>query len=128
MYYKTDDSRLPVYVATDAELLSDHYYRRLWMAVRNIGISRRDWLDELSDAFLEADARVRIIYRSGDPYRLPEIDEVFPCPEMRWLSDYLKSDPSGLKPASRSRAVERLRLLDLFFRVKHPQIAAHFAR
>lgn len=82
----------------------------------------------MADAFLMVDNRVELFYRSGKPYTLPEIDEVFPNPENRWMSDYLRSYPTELKPAIRSRALEHLRLLDLYFRVRYPRIAAHFGR
>ena len=60
--------RKTVYVATNAELMNEHYYRRLWIAVRNISIPRRDWLDGLdglADAFRDAD--VELLYKSGEP-------------------------------------------------------------
>tara|TARA_R110002110_G_scaffold170753_3_gene372912 strand:- start:880 stop:1263 length:384 start_codon:yes stop_codon:yes gene_type:complete len=117
-----------VYVATDAELLSEHYYQRLWLAVRNQPLHRREWLDELSDTFRDSDPRVALQMRSGEPFELPEIDDVFPDMDMRWLSDYLRADPSGQKPKIRSPKLDRLRLLDLYYRVKHPSIAEHFYR
>ncbi len=35
-------------VASDAQLLNPHYRRRLWIALRNEGISRRKWPDALA--------------------------------------------------------------------------------
>ena len=34
-------------VATSAELKNEHYYKRLWLAFRNVDVPRRMWLDEL---------------------------------------------------------------------------------
>jgi hypothetical protein len=48
--------------------------------------------------------------------------------DMRWLGYYLKPDVTGAHPLRRSRKVERLQLLDLYFRIKHPHIARHFAK
>lgn len=50
-------------------LLSEHYYRRLWLATRNVDIPRRDWLDELADAFRDYDGL--IVQHNGEPYDLP---------------------------------------------------------
>ena len=116
-----------VILATSAELMNEHYYRRLWIAVRNMEVPRREWLDELANTFRDYDGVV--LYTSGQTYQVPFVDEVFgDDPDMRWLSYYLKSDPSGNRPQSRSRKLERLQILDLYFRIKHPDIAAHFGR
>jgi hypothetical protein len=107
-------------------LLGEHYYRRLWLATRNVEISRRDWLDELADTF--RDFQGTIERPNGEAYELPLVDDVFgDDEEMRWLGYYLKPDTSGLYPRSKSRKVERLQLLDLYFRIKHPNVAKHFS-
>lgn len=113
-----------VYVATDAELRNEHYYRRLWMAMRSREIPRRDWLDELANTFRDAEAE--FCYRSGKPYELPDIDDIFDDPDMRWISAFLQPGADGEMPASRSTKLERLRVLDLYFRVRYPLIARHF--
>ncbi len=108
-------------------IASEHYYRRLWLATKNLQIPRRDWLDELADTFRDYDGQIRT--PSGDPYKLPFIDEVFGDDfEMRWMGYYLRPDVSGRYPRSKSRKIERLQLLDLYFRIKHPQIAQHFSK
>ena len=116
-----------IYVATTEELRNEHYYRRLWMAVRNISIPRRAWLDELSNTF--RDFQGNAIHRSGLPYALPLVDEVFGDDyDMRWLGYYLQPDSNDNYPKSQSRKMERLRLLDLYFRIRHPEISYHFGR
>lgn len=115
-------------VATRAELRDMHYYRRLWVAFNNLNVSRRDFLDELAATFRDyyMDDNL-VIHASGIPYDLPDIDMVFgDDPEMRWLSLFRKSDQTGEHPNSMSRKYERLRLIDLYFRIKYPQIARHF--
>lgn len=125
MFYK---SKRLVIVATDAELLSEHYYRRLWMAARNIKISRREWLDVLADCLRDTHD-MYICYPYGEPYVIPFVDDVMgDDPDNRWMSDFLRSDPSGSKPSARSRKLERVRLIDLYFRITHPKIARHFGR
>lgn len=122
------ESKRVVIVATDAELLSEHYYRRLWMAARNIKISRRKWLDVLADCLRDShDLDIRYPY--GEPYEIPFVDEAMGDDhDNRWMSDFLRSDPSGSKPSARSRRLERVRLIDLYFRIAHPKIARHFGR
>jgi len=115
-----------VTTATNAELLSEPYYSRLWIAVKNVEISRREWLEELANLF--RDNEVELTYPSGRAFEIPDVDDVFEDAEMRWLSFYLKDDGSGKKPKAKSRSLDRVRLLDLYFRVKHPSIAAHFGR
>ena len=121
---QTQQKRI-VYLATPEELGNEHYYRRLWLAARNIKISRRSWLNELANTFRDFNGVV--IYRAGISYRIPCLDDVFgDDPDMRWLGYYLKPDRSGDHPLSKTRKMERLRLLDLYFRIKHPDIARHF--
>jgi hypothetical protein len=115
-----------VTVATDAELLNKHYYARLWLAVQNINIPRRQWLDVIATAFLDD---IDIVWPSGKPYDLPMVDDVFANDfQMRWFSYYQMADNTGHGPRSHSYKLERLRLIDLYFRITHPHIAAHFGR
>jgi hypothetical protein len=108
-----------------AILLSEHYYRRLWLAVRNVEIPRRAWLDELADLIRDYDG---VIYTHERlPYELPLVDEVFGDDlDMRWLGYYLLPDQTGAAPRMKSRKIERLQLLDMYFQVKYPAIAKHF--
>ena len=117
-----------VRVATMAELTNQHYYRRMWMAVKNVDIGgRRKWLDELAACF--RDYECEIVYPSGQPFPLGDIDEIFgDDPDVRWLGYYLRSDPTGTQPKAMSRKLERIRILDLYFRVKYEKIAQHFSR
>ena len=121
------ENKRVIIVATKAELLSEPYYRRLWIATRNVGISRRDWLDEIADCFRDYDGLSR--YPSGEPYPIPFVDDVFgDDPDVRWMSDYLATDESGLSPRTITRKMERVQLIDLYFRIGHPLIARHFGR
>ena len=108
-------------------LLSEHYYKRLWLAVKNLDIPRREWLDELADTF--RDYHGIILTPNGTPYELPFIDDIFANDDdMRWLGYYLTPDITGNTPKIQSRKVERLQILDLYMRVKWPEIAKHFAK
>lgn len=114
-----------VYLATLEELNSESYYRRLWMATKNISIPRRDWLDEIADTFRDFEGKV--LERSGKAFYTPLVDDTFGNdPDMRWMGYYLKSAHNKNLPQSKSRKIERLQMLDLYFKIKHPDIARHF--
>ena len=118
-----------IYIATAEELLSRSYYCRLWVAARNISIStsRRSWLDAIADAI--RDYKGLICHPGGARYKIPIVDDIFGGDhDMRWLSYFLLPDDSGRLPKMKTRKVERLRLIDLFFKIRHPDIARHFGR
>ena len=116
-----------VYVATRAELMNEHYYWRLWLVIRNMLISRRNWLEELSLLFANH-PDVIILYRSRETFIIPFVDDVFANDhEMRWMSYYLEQDDFGI-PRRKARNLERLQLLDLFIKIKYPSVARHFGK
>lgn len=114
-------------VASDDELSVPSYYARLWLAIRNLPINRRDWLDEIADAIRDYDGEIFNAF--GLPYLVPDIDETFGNdPDMRWFGYYLASDNTGECPKSQSRKLERVRLLDLYCKIRFPEIAKHFGK
>ena len=102
--------------------MSCNYYRRLWMAVRSVEIARRTWLDTLADCFLAYDRLDGILlWPDGRDYELPDIDEVFNSDDtsLRWFGYFFATaDDTHQNPLHRSRKLERLRLLDLYFRIE----------
>lgn len=116
-----------IHVASAKELLKESYYNRLWIAVRNVPICRRDWLDEIADALRDFDGLIR--HRSGETYTVPLVDDVFgDDSDMRWMGYYLKPDESGELPLSKTRKIERLRVLDLYFKIRYPDMSEHIRR
>jgi hypothetical protein len=60
----------------------------------------------------------------GRPFELPDIDDAFGGDgSFRWLSDFIRfaEDPPHQLP--QRRIIARLRLIDLYFRIKHPERA-----
>ncbi len=113
------NANITILVASNQQLQDDHYYDRLWFAARQFRYSRRQWREHLVNML--RDFQGSILYAEGVPYQIPLVDHVFgECCDMRWMSDYLKADPSKTKPLSRSRKFERLRLLDLYVRLYQP--------
>lgn len=120
-----------IYVASNSDLLDKIYYRRLWLSVRNVKIPRRHWLDSLADCFLSFDCKNGImLWPDNSQYELPDLDEIFNGDDasMRWFGYYTSADKTKKHPQHRSRMIERLRLLDLYFRIESPEISRHFGR
>ena len=117
-------------VPTDAELKNEHKYRQQWIVLRNVmtknpaeKISRRKLLDEMSLAFANHYHLYDIQHINGATFELPLcLDEVFGNDaDMRWLSDYLAHDNSGLSPRRMSKKIMRLRIIYLFLKIKFPR-------
>lgn len=116
-----------VTLATNAELKNEHYYRRLWIAVKGFNLTRRAWIEELAGCFRDFDGEV--VYLSGQHFEIPDLDELFgDDPDMRWMGYYLEPGDKPDFPKSKSWKLERLRMLDLYFRIRFPSIAQHFGR
>lgn len=111
-----------VVVASKAELTNPHYNKRLWLAARNMLISRRNWPDVIAAALY--DFTGDIMLGNGMRWPIPDVDDVLGDP--RWFSYYFED--VGGEPRRTVRLIERLRLIDLYFRIKHPHIARHFGR
>jgi len=115
-----------IYVATNIQLNDPHYYKRLWLATRNTPIPRRDWLDAIADTLRDFDGEILLSTRL--PYEIPCIDTTFgDDPDTRWLGHFMESNGSDDMPLRKTRKMERLRLIDLYFRIQHPEIARHFS-
>ena len=120
----------PPFVERDQDLLSSPLYRIQWMITRNLPMrepkmSRRKLLDEMSKVFSDAGFEV-FPYRNGGYYELPDIDDVFGNDdEMRSFSHYLEADESGFCPRRMSRKPERLKLLNLYLKLRYPRLTRY---
>ncbi|MDR4468468.1 MAG: hypothetical protein MRJ68_09245 [Nitrospira sp.] len=114
-----------IIVATNKTLSNEHYYNRLWIAIKNLsaihGISRRQWVDLCIACFRDTYGSMEFRWPNGVPYEPPDWDVWFPDGEARWLSYYLAG--SNGCPKSRSHLYGRLRVFDLVIRVRWPNIA-----
>ncbi len=117
--------RQTIVVASILTLRRASYYRRLWIAARSMNISRRAFLDALSIAVARHGGS--LVDDQGMVFEMPDIDLVFADDEGRWLSYYLEAAIDG-GPRRIARRWNRVQLIDLYFRLKHPQIAKHFDR
>lgn len=108
--------------ATDETLRNEVYAQRLWLAARNMPYSRRQWLDILCRDIYGFEGRVFDQY--GRAWNAPDLDDIMGDP--RWLSLYFE-EVDG-KPRRHVRLIERLRILDLWFRIAKPNIQKHFEK
>ncbi len=101
------DKERIITVATDKELIDPAYRHLLKFAVRNSGISQREWPTAIQDMFLEADG-LGFEYRtvSGEPYPIPLVDDIWG--DERYIRDFLAAEVC--------EHPEKDRLIDLYFR------------
>lgn len=108
-----------IYIATH-ELSAQNYRYDLWKASREMPYSRRVWWDVLSQRIYSFTGKILI--PDGRHWPVPDIDDVMGDP--RWLSYYFE-EYNG-RPRREVRLIERLRILDLWFRISKPHIQAGF--
>lgn len=114
-------------LASDAELRNPHYLVSLKAAVRALALPRRHWRDTLADLIRDHSDEIRTA--DGDPFEPPEVDDCFPKDDgQRWISNFEKPPKDGKLPRLQNRVLERVRLIDLYFRINHPELAATFGR
>lgn len=111
--------RKTVVVATNEELERTSYRNRLKMAVRNTGFSHREWPTHVQDGMLHAYLKkIDLRYASGKVFDISLVDDVWR--NERYIREFLKSEDC--------KYPEKDRLVDLYFRIMHPDIARHFGR
>lgn len=112
-----------IIVATNRELANEHYYRRLWIAIRNLSdeFSRRQLVDHCIAYFRDVSRLVNFQWPNGMPYVPPDWDTWFNDLDARWLSYFLQ-ELNG-SPKMRSHLYSRLRVFDAVIRAKWPNIA-----
>lgn len=112
-----------VFVASKSQLSNPVYEARLWIATRNIGLSRRKLLDAIAKAIY--DHQGLILIEGGHVWPVPDIYEVM-GEDGRWLSYYCKAVDGRPCHKPRASTLERRRIIDLYFRIAHPAIARDF--
>lgn len=110
-------------IASDTELRRKHHQQRLAIAVRALGVSRRELLDLLADFIYGFEGT--ILWPNGGVFDVTDtlIDDAFADADGRWISDFLGFAEEAPRQRAQQRVVPRLRLLDLYFRIKHPERA-----
>lgn len=112
-----------VFIATLLEMNNPIYDNRLWIATCNIELSRRKFLDEIASTIYGY--RGLILVEGGQVWPIPDVYEVM-GEEGRWISYYRKEVNGRPLHKPRPSTLERRRIIDLYFRIKHPLIAEDF--
>ncbi|HML91237.1 hypothetical protein [Methyloceanibacter sp.] len=119
---RADASGETVTVASDFQLRSPHHFQRLAIATAALGLPRRAITDWLADVIYNYEGR--ILWPNGTEHGLPEIEEVFGDDgSYRWLGYFMKFAEEPPRQRPQARVVERLRVIDLAFKIAHPERA-----
>ena len=112
-----------IVMAADYQLLRKSHFRRLAIAAAAEDISRREWPNAIADAIYGFEGT--IYYANGRKFEPTdtEVDDTFDDPEFRWISDFLAFAEVEPRQKPQRRTLARLRLIDLYFRIKHPERA-----
>ncbi|WP_340149007.1 hypothetical protein [uncultured Sneathiella sp.] len=103
------------------ELLSKSYFSRLAVATANLGISRREIPNWITDTIYGFDGK--ILWPHGQEFIVSDtaIDDAFNNDgSFRWLSDFIASADREPRRNPQARLLDRLRLIDLAFRISKP--------
>lgn len=116
-------ARRAIRVARDTELGRKSHQQRLAIAVEAIDVSRRELLNLLADVIYGFDGV--ILWPNGGVFEVTDtlIDDVFDDPDGRWISDMIRKAHEPPRQRAQKRTLARLRLLDLYFRIQHPERA-----
>lgn len=120
-------SKPSVTVASDRQLRSRAHFQRLAIATAALEVSRRGLIDEIADALYSYEGE--FVWPDGTPYPLPYVDDAFGDDgSFRWVSDFIRFAEEPPRQVPQKRIIQRLRLIDLYFRIKHPQRAQLIAQ
>lgn len=119
---------LTVTVATNGQLQRKSHYRRLGIAYAALDVPRRSFPNVLADTIYEFEGAITWI--NGMPFVLADnaVDDAFGGDgSFRWLSDFKRFVEIEPRQQPQDRIIPRLRLIDLYFRIKHPARARWIA-
>ncbi|WP_072377306.1 hypothetical protein [Hyphomicrobium sp. NDB2Meth4] len=109
-------------VASDTELRRRSHFQRLAIATAALEVSRRGLIQLMADTLYEFQGS--ILHPNGAPYEVPDIDDAFGNDgSFRWVTDFIRFAEEPPRQLPQARIIERLRLIDLYFRIKHPERA-----
>jgi len=110
-------------MASDFELRRISHVSRLAIAAVAEEFSRRKWPNAIADAVYSFEGT--IYYAGGRKFEPTdtEIDDTFNDPDFRWISDFLSFADIPPRQRPQRRTLARLRLIDLYFRIKYPERA-----
>jgi len=113
-----------VVLVSDSQLSRKSHVQRLAMATRALELPRRAIPDWIADQVFGFEGV--IVWADGQPFDLSDtgIDEAFNDDgSFRWLSDFLRFAEAEPRQRPQTRVLDRLRLIDLAFRIAKPDQA-----
>lgn len=72
---------------------------------------RKNWPRALE---LNAIYTTRLYFPDGSRYQTPDVYAIFPDPDNRWMTNFLRADRTGEAPASPSKLFERVRMISVY--------------
>jgi len=118
-----------VVVASDAQLSRKSHVQRLAIATRALELPRRAIPDWIADQIYSFEGV--IVWPDGRAFDVSDtaIDEAFNDDgSFRWLSDFLRFAETEPRQRPQARVLDRLRLIDLAFRIAKPDQARVIGR
>ncbi len=118
-----EPSKRSVVMASDFQHGRKSHMQRLAIAAKAEDLPRREWPNAIADAIYGFEGT--IYFADGRKFEPSdtEIDDTFSDPDFRWISDFLSFADTEPRQRPQRRVIARLRLIDLYFRIKHPQRA-----
>lgn len=117
-----NDPARTVVVASDTALRSLSHFQRLSIATAALEVSRRELPNLIADTIYNFEGK--IVWPNGTTYDLPDVDDAFGGEgSFRWVSDFIRFAEVPPRQHPQRRVIERLRLIDLYFRIAYPERA-----
>jgi hypothetical protein len=106
-------------VASTDQLRDAAYQAGLRLAAARTGIGRRCWPAHIHIALHEYRGEIR--WPGGARFPVPDLHTTFPEVDQRWLGSFLAAPTPGRPLRLQERVIERIRLIDLYLRLRHPE-------
>lgn len=111
-----------VTVASHRQLRRRSHFMRLAIATAALDVSRRELINVIADEIYAFEGQ--IVWPDGQAFEIPDIDDAFGQDgSFRWVSDFIRFAEEPPRQLPQTRVVDRLRMIDLYFRIKHPERA-----
>lgn len=118
-----------IIVLSHDEIMCDEIYDGIWTGAQEMRplIPRRKWSTAIYRAVL--DHQGSILNPNRSPYVIPNDEDLFSDSSFRWLDNcYLATNKNGKRCYYRSRNIELIKVIDLYFQIAFPMTVARSYR
>ncbi len=113
----------------EAMILRQASIQRLAIAIKSLGLARREIPNWMASAIYQFDGEIRFPNGGRACQCKIDIDAAFNDDgSFRWLSDFLRFATRQPRQAAQRRTLDRLRLLLLALMIDRPELAVHVLR